>query len=217
MKYKLVIFDMDGTLLYTLEDLTDGLNYALQLNGFPTKTMSEVRGYVGNGIRNEVRCSLPEHTDDSVQQKVYEDFSAYYNVHCNDHTRPYDGIIALLKKLKADGILTAVVSNKGDYAVQELDKQYFGGLLDAGVGEREDEGIAKKPAPDTVNAVLKKLHTDRKDAVYVGDSEVDIETAANAHMECIIVDWGYRDRKDLIKDGAEKIVSSPEELYECLK
>lgn len=217
MKYKLVIFDMDGTLLYTLEDLTDGLNYALQLNGFPTKTMKEVRGYVGNGIRNEVRCSLPEHTDDSVQQKVYEDFSAYYNVHCNDHTRPYDGIIALLKKLKADGILTAVVSNKGDYAVQELDKQYFGGLLDAGVGEREDEGIAKKPAPDTVNAVLKKLHTDRKDAVYVGDSEVDIETAANAHMECIIVDWGYRDRKDLIKDGAEKIVSSPEELYECLK
>lgn len=217
MKYKLVIFDMDGTLLYTLEDLTDGLNYALQLNGFPTKTMSEVRGYVGNGIRNEVRCSLPEHTDDSVQQKVYEDFSAYYNVHCNDHTRPYDGIIALLKKLKADGILTAVVSNKGDYAVQELDKQYFGGLLDAGVGEREDEGIAKKPAPDTVNAVLKKLHTDRKDAVYVGDSEVDIETAVNAHMECIIVDWGYRDRKDLIKDGAEKIVSSPEELYECLK
>lgn len=217
MKYKLVIFDMDGTLLYTLEDLTDGLNYALQLNGFPPKTMSEVRGYVGNGIRNEVRCSLPEHTDDSVQQKVYEDFSAYYNVHCNDHTRPYDGIIALLKKLKADGILTAVVSNKGDYAVQELDKQYFDGLLDAGAGEREDEGIAKKPAPDTVNAVLKKLHTDRKDAVYVGDSEVDIETAANAHMECIIVDWGYRDRKDLIKDGAEKIVSSPEELYEFLK
>lgn len=217
MKYRLVIFDMDGTLLYTLEDLTDGLNHALQLNGFPTKTMKEVRSYVGNGIRNEVRCSLPLDTDASIQQKVYEDFSAYYNVHCNDHTRPYDGILDLLRKLKNDGVLTAVVSNKGDYAVQELDKQYFDGLLDAGVGEREDEGIARKPAPDTVNAVLKKLHVERKDAVYVGDSEVDIKTALNAQMDSIIVDWGYRDRSDLIKDGAEKIVSTPEELYECLK
>lgn len=213
----MVIFDMDGTLLYTLEDLTDGLNYALQLNGFPTKTMKEVRSYVGNGIRNEVRCSLPDDTDASIQQKVYEDFSAYYNVHCNDHTRPYEGILDLLRKLRNNGVLTAVVSNKGDYAVQELDKQYFDGLLDAGVGEREDEGIAKKPAPDTVNAVLKKLHVERKDAVYVGDSEVDIKTALNAHMDSIIVDWGYRDRSDLIKDGAEKIVSTPEELYECLK
>lgn len=217
MKYKLVIFDMDGTLLYTLEDLTAGLNYALKLNGFPLKTMKEVRGYVGNGIRNEVRCSLPSDTDASIQQKVYEDFSAYYNIHCNDHTRPYDGILDLLRKLKADGILTAVVSNKGDYAVQELDKQYFDGLLDAGAGEREDEGIAKKPAPDTVNAVLRKLHVNRNEAVYVGDSEVDIETAVNANMDRIIVDWGYRNRDDLIKDGAEKIVSSPEELYECLK
>lgn len=208
---------MDGTLLYTLEDLTDGLNHALQLNGFPTKTMKEVRSYVGNGIRNEVRCSLPDDTDASIQQKVYEDFSAYYNVHCNDHTRPYEGILDLLRKLRNNGVLTAVVSNKGDYAVQELDKQYFDGLLDAGAGEREDEGIAKKPAPDTVNAVLKKLHVERKDAVYVGDSEVDIKTALNAHMDSIIVDWGYRDRSDLIKDGAEKIVSTPEELYECLK
>ncbi|MDD6258244.1 MAG: HAD family hydrolase [Erysipelotrichaceae bacterium] len=217
MKYRLVIFDMDGTLLYTLEDLTDALNHALHLNGFPTKTMKEVRSYVGNGIRNEVRCSLPSDTNVSIQQKVYEDFSAYYNVHCNDHTRPYEGILDLLRKLRNDGVLTAVVSNKGDYAVQELDKQYFDGLLDAGVGEREDEGIARKPAPDTVNAVLNKLHTDRKDAVYVGDSEVDIKTALNAHMDSIIVDWGYRDRSDLIKDGAKKIVSAPEELYECLK
>lgn len=217
MKYRLVIFDMDGTLLYTLKDLTDGLNHALKKNGYPEKTMREVRSFVGNGIRNEVRCSLPAGTDENIQQKVYEDFSDYYNVHCGDHTGPYEGIPELLKKLRENNVLTAVVSNKGDYAVQELDQQYFNGLLDAGVGEREDEGIAKKPAPDTVNAVLRKLQVDRKDAVYVGDSEVDIETAKNAHMDCIIVDWGYRDHEDLVRDGAKVIVSSPEELFEKLK
>lgn len=217
MKYRLVIFDMDGTLLYTLEDLTDGLNHALKENGFPLKKMSEVRSYVGNGIRNEVRCSLPSGTDEVVRQKVYEDFSAWYNVHCGDHTRPYDGIPELLKKLKENGVLCAVVSNKGDLAVQELDRQYFDGLLDAGVGEKEAEGIAKKPAPDTVNEVLRKLHVDRKDAVYVGDSEVDIQTAKNAEMDSIIVDWGYRDHDYLVEQGAGIIVSSPEELYEKLK
>lgn len=217
MKYRLVIFDMDGTLLYTLEDLTDGLNHALRKNGFPEKKMSEVRSYVGNGIRNEVRCSLPAGTDAVVMQKVYEDFSSWYNVHCGDHTRPYDGILNLLKELREDGVLCAVVSNKGDLAVQELDRQYFDGLLDAGVGEREAEGIAKKPAPDTVNEVLRKLHVERKDAVYVGDSEVDIETAENAKMDSIIVDWGYRDHDFLVEHGAKIIVSSPEELYEKLK
>ena len=208
---------MDGTLLYTLEDLTDGLNHALRKNGYPEKTMQEVRSFVGNGIRNEVRCSLPEGTDAQFRQKVYEDFNDYYNVHCGDHTGPYKGIPDLLRKLRVNNVMTAVVSNKGDLAVQELDRQYFDGLLDAGVGEREDEGIAKKPAPDTVNAVLRKLHVDRKDAVYVGDSEVDIETAKNAHMDSIIVDWGYRDHADLVRDGAKVIVSSPEELFEKLK
>lgn len=216
MKYKLVVFDMDGTLLYTLQDLTDGLNYALKKNGYPPKKMNEVRTYVGNGIRNEVRCSLPKETSTSVQEKVYEDFNSYYTIHCGDHTRPYDGILDVLKTLRQSNVKTAVVSNKGDAAVKELDNEYFKGLLDAGVGEREDEGIAKKPAPDTVNEVLKQLNIRREDAVYVGDSEVDIQTAANAHMDCIIVDWGYRDRNWLIQQGANKIVSSPEELLKCL-
>lgn len=217
MRYKLVIFDMDGTILYTLQDLADGLNRALMINGFPQKNIREIRTYVGNGIRNEVKCSLPEGTDDSVLEKVYEDFNAWYNIHCGDHTRPYDGIIPLLRKIRESHIKTAVVSNKGDLAVKELDHQYFEGLLDIGVGEREDEGIAKKPAPDTVNEVLKQLNIDRRDAVYIGDSEVDIETARNAQMDCIIVDWGYRDHDFLIEKGAETIVSTPEELWDTLR
>lgn len=216
MKYKLVIFDMDGTILYTLTDLTDGLNYALKKNGFDGKKMNEVRTYVGNGIRNEVRCSLPAGTPDEIMEKVYRDFNDYYNVHCGDHTGPYKGIIPLLKELRRKYIKTAVVSNKGDLAVKELDAQYFNGLLDVVVGERESEGIARKPAPDTVNEVLRQLDVDRKDAVYVGDSEVDIETAFNAGMDCIIVDWGYRDHDFLVKKGAETIVSTPQELLDLL-
>lgn len=214
MAYQLVIFDMDGTLLYTLQDLSDGLNYALRKNGYPQKSPQEVRSYVGNGIRNEVRCSLPKDTDPIIQEKVYEDFRDYYGQHCRDHTKPYDGILSLLQQLKENHVFTAVVSNKGDAEVQQLDHQYFEGLLNIGVGEKE--GIARKPAPDTVNKVLNELSVDRKNAVYVGDSEVDIQTARNACMKCIIVDWGYRDHDFLVKEGAETIVSTPQELLNHL-
>jgi phosphoglycolate phosphatase len=209
-----VIFDMDGTTLYTLEDLSAGLNYALRKNGLPAKPMEEIRTYVGNGVHSEVEHSVPEGTSEEMIEKVYQDFLPWYNQHCNDHTRPYEGIIPLLKKLRENGMKTAIVSNKGDEAVQILDQKYFSGLIDAGVGERAD--VARKPAPDTVNKVLEALQIDRSEAVYIGDSEVDLATAENAGMACIIVLWGYRDEAFLKEKGARVMVHTVKELEERL-
>ncbi len=208
--YQLVIFDMDGTILYTLDDIVDGLNEALKKNGLPCKEKDAVRKYIGNGIHYEVENSVPVGTSNEMIDQVFDDFNRYYAVHCADHTKPYDGICELMQELKDHGILTAVVSNKGDYAVQQLDEQYFKGLLDAGVGEKKE--IRRKPAPDTVNAVLQKLHVKKEDAVYIGDTEVDIETARNAEMDSIIVEWGYRDHDFLVDHGAVNLVKTVEEL-----
>jgi haloacid dehalogenase superfamily, subfamily IA, variant 3 with third motif having DD or ED/haloacid dehalogenase superfamily, subfamily IA, variant 1 with third motif having Dx(3-4)D or Dx(3-4)E len=209
-EYKLVIFDMDGTILYTLDDIVNGLNAALKKNGLPEKDKEAVRKYIGNGIHYEVENSVPAGTSNELIDQVFADFNAYYAIHCGDHTKPYDGVTDLMKKLRERNILTAVVSNKGDYAVQNLDKQYFDGLLDAGVGEKK--GIRRKPAPDTVNAVLEQLHVKKEDAVYIGDSEVDIATAKNASMDSIIVEWGYRDHDFLVAKGAQRLVRSVAEL-----
>jgi haloacid dehalogenase superfamily, subfamily IA, variant 1 with third motif having Dx(3-4)D or Dx(3-4)E len=212
--YKLVIFDMDGTILYTLDDIVDGLNDALQKSSLPHIDKENVRKFIGRGIRHEVENSVPQGTSSEVIEQVFRDFNTYYAVHCADHTGPYDGILDLMKKLKEMKILCAVVSNKGDYAVQELDQQYFPGLLDAGVGEKK--GIRRKPAPDTVNAVLDQLQVKKEDAVYIGDTEVDIETAVNAEMDAIIVEWGYRDHDFLVEHGARTLVKSVKELEEIL-
>ena len=214
MKYELAIFDMDGTILDTLDDLADSLNYALALSNFPLRTLEEVRNFVGNGIRKLIERAVPLGTSKEALEKVYTDFTAYYPKHCFDKTKPYSGIVEMIRELRDHGIKTAVVSNKADYAVQILCKQYFDGLFDFAVGEQA--GVQKKPAPDSVNMVLDKLETDRKKSVYIGDSEVDIHTAANAEMDCISVDWGFRDISFLKEQGAKTIVSSTEELLAML-
>lgn len=210
MNCSLVIFDMDGTILNTLEDLADSLNHALQLSGCPLRTIDEVRSFVGNGIRKLIERSVPANTSPDKQNQIFTDFHAHYSIHCADKTRPYDGIIDLLHFLKEKGIKAAVVSNKADYAVKELCTQYFNGLFDTAVGEQE--GIARKPAPDSVNAVLARLQIPRKEAVYIGDSDVDIATAKNARIDCIAVSWGFRSQDFLKEHGASMIVSSTEEL-----
>lgn len=212
MKYKLAIFDMDGTILNTLDDLADSTNYALRGNGLPERTIEEVRRFVGNGIRKLIERAVPAGTEVSQIDRVHESFTAYYKVHCADRTRPYEGIIELVRDLRAAGCMTAVVSNKADYGVQTLCRDYFPGLFDMAVGERE--GIRKKPSPDSVNEVLEKLSVARADAVYIGDSDVDIETAKNAGLDCISVEWGFRDREFLIEHGAGKLVREPREIYE---
>ena len=210
MKYQLAIFDMDGTILNTLEDLTDSLNYALSCSNYPTRTLDEVRNFVGNGIRKLMERAVPEGTSPEELEQVYADFTAYYPKHCYDKTKPYSGIIETIQNLRKQGIKTAVVSNKADYAVQILCKQYFDGLFDYAVGEQT--GVQRKPAPDSVNIVLDKLKITRNNAVYIGDSDVDIDTARNAEMDCISVDWGFRDPSFLQEHGAKIMVSSPEEL-----
>ena len=175
MRYQLAIFDMDGTILNTLQDLTNSLNAALQLSGYPQHTLEEVRFFVGNGIRKLIERGVPAGTPVAQIDKVHQDFTEHYRVHCADTTQPYAGIPELLHQLRNAGCKTAVVSNKADYAVQELCKQYFDGMFDFAVGERKN--ILKKPAPDAVNEVLQQLQTDRLQAVYIGDSDVDVETA----------------------------------------
>lgn len=199
MTYKLAIFDMDGTTLDTLEDLYLGVNEVLRKNGMPTHTREEVRSYVGNGIRNLIRKSVPGDCDDI--EKILQEYNAWYAVHCNDHTGPYEGILPLLEKLKENGIQCAIVSNKADFAVQTLCERYFQGLIGYGIGEKE--GTARKPAPDMVNEALAHFHMNKEDAVYIGDSEVDIRTAENAGMDSIIVLWGFREKEYLKQQGAK--------------
>ena len=213
-KYKLVIFDLDGTILNTLEDLADSLNAVFRMHALPERTIDEVRRFVGNGIRNLIIRAVPEGSGEEIIEKAYQDFVVYYKAHCAEKTAPYAGIPKLLSELKAAGYKTAVVSNKGDFAVQELCVQYFPGMFDMAAGEKE--GVRRKPAPDAVNHVLKTLGIAREDAVYVGDSDVDIATAQNSEMDAVIVDWGFRDRAFLMEHGAKVIVSTPEELMTLL-
>ncbi len=209
MKYALVVFDMDGTILNTLDDLTTSLNHALETCGFAPRTLGEVRLFAGNGVRKLVERGMPQGASAGQTDEVFETFLVHYEAHCADKTRPYDGVAELIRRLREAGCRTAVVSNKVDGAVQELCNAHFAGLFDAAVGERP--GMRKKPAPDSVDAVLSQLGVERADAVYVGDSEVDIETAANAGLASVIVDWGFRDRAFLIANGAKNIVSTAQE------
>lgn len=214
MAVKLAIFDMDGTILDTLGDLCDSLNYVLAKQGYPVRTLDEVRSFVGNGIAKLIERAVPCDCTKEQTLGVYEEFIPYYREHCAEKTKPYDGIVKLLSDLKQNGIWLAVVSNKADAAVQDLCKQYFKGLFDIAVGECP--GMEKKPAPDAVNLVLDKLHISREEAVYIGDSEVDIATAVNSGLQLCVVDWGFRDVDFLKAHGAKRIFSDTESLKEYL-
>lgn len=208
--YKLAIFDMDGTILDTLEDLKDSVNYALCECGYTERTYDEVRSFVGNGIRKLIERAVPDGTDLENIDRVHNIFTGYYKLHCADKTKAYDGIKPLISELRRYGIKTAVVSNKADYGVQELCREYFDGLFDYAVGERE--GIRRKPAPDSVNEALRVLGFDKSEAVYIGDSDVDFETAENAGLPCISVLWGFRDEAFLRSIGAKLFVNKPSEI-----
>lgn len=214
MRYKLAVFDMDGTILNTLEDLADSTNYALKANGLPERTIYEVRRFVGNGIRLLIERAVPTDTDKKLTDKVFDTFKEYYKTHCAVKTRPYDGIKDVLLELRKAGCLTAVVSNKADFAVQDLCKDYFDNLFDFAIGERE--GIKKKPAPDSVFEVLSKLNVEKDNAVYIGDSDVDFATSVNAGMDVIMVGWGFRDEEFLREKGAKRIIKQPSEILDII-
>lgn len=214
MKYELIVFDMDGTILDTLEDLKNSMNYTLKLHNMPVRTLDEIRSFVGNGIRKLIERAVTEGTSNEKIEVIHKDFMSHYEIHCADFTRPYDGVIDLIKELRNRGYKTAVVSNKADAAVQDLCVQYFPGLFDLAIGERPE--IAKKPAADMVNLALEQLKSSGEKAVYIGDSDVDVATAKNSNLDMIAVDWGFRTRDFLIEQGAEIIVSKPEEILELV-
>lgn len=211
---KLVIFDLDGTILDTLEDLTNSTNYALELYKMPKHSIEDIRNYVGNGIANLIHRAVEPGCDDDKEKMVLDAFKNHYKEHCADCTKPYPGVLDLLKNLKGKGIKTAVVSNKADFAVQNLVDSYFNGLFDYAVGEKR--GVNKKPAPDSVFNVLSRLSVESTDVFYVGDSDVDILTAKNANIRMIAVDWGFRSRDFLAENGAKIIVSDTLSLEKCL-
>lgn len=215
MKYKAVIFDMDGTILNTLEDLKNATNYSLRQFNMPERTLEEVRMFVGNGIRKLVERAVPAGTSAEKIDEVLDVFLKYYEVHSADNTSSYPGIHELVEKLKAAGIKTAVSTNKSDAPAQELGKEYFNGIFDLIVGQRD--GLRTKPAPDSVNEILKILNIQKKDAVYVGDSDVDVQTAANSGLDFIGVSWGFRGRKFLQEKGAKNIVDSADEILDLVK
>lgn len=208
--YQLIVFDLDGTILDTLEDLMISLNVALQKNALPKRSLEEVRRFVGNGIGMLIRRAVPSNADEDTIRQVHTDFTAHYKVHSADHTRPYEGIPTLMRQLHEADRQIAVVSNKADYAVQDLCRHYFPDLIHIAVGEKE--GVRRKPEPDSVNEVIRLSGIPKESVVYIGDSEVDIQTAKNAGIDAIIVEWGFRDREYLIEQGASTLVKTPAEL-----
>lgn len=216
MKKNIIIFDLDGTLLNTLDDLADSTNFALSSLKYPQKTLEEIRNFVGNGVAKLIERAIPQGIQNPNFEKCLTIFKQYYSQNMYNKTKPYDGIIEMLTELRNQGCKVAVVSNKFDAAVKELCKKYFDNLVDIAIGEDEVHGIKKKPAPDTVNKVLELFSAKKEDSIYVGDSDVDIMTAKNSELSCISVTWGFRDIDFLKQHGADIIIDKPEQLLDCL-
>lgn len=214
MRYRLAIFDMDGTILNTIEDLTNSLNFALSKMNLPTKSVDEVKFCVGNGLHKTVERAVPEGSTDDLVEKVYDIFVPHYRTHSEVKTAPYPGVIELIRTLKSEGVKTAVVSNKRNETVQTLADKFFPGLFDMALGEKD--GVNPKPAPDAVYMVLNTLKIHKSDAVYIGDSNVDAETARNSGLDLIAVDWGFRSRKFLEDLDIDCIVSSAYEIEKLI-
>ncbi len=214
--YATIVFDLDGTLLDTLDDLAAAVNTTLAQFSLPLRTREEVRSFVGNGIVKLMERAVGS-KDRADFAEIVTEFKRYYGEHCADKTKPYDGVMALLQALKAKGIKTAVLSNKADFAVKALCEQYFDGLILTAVGENEEAGIRKKPAPDSLFAVLDELGASKAETVYVGDSEVDIQTAQNAGVDCISVTWGFKDKEFLLQNGGKVLIDEPKEILAFCK
>ena len=212
--YNTFIFDLDGTLLDTLQDLANSVNYALSQHGMPTHSTDSIRGFVGNGVRLLMERAVPDGAQNPQFEATYASFRQHYMQHSLDTTRPYDGIPELIHELKARGCKMAVVSNKMMAATQSLVRHFFP-EIDVAIGEHESAGIRKKPAPDTVYEALRQLAVSPKlTAVYVGDSDVDIATARNSGLPCISVLWGFRDRDFLLSHGAITLAGHPMDILD---
>lgn len=206
------IFDLDGTLIDSLDDLADSTNHALRTNRMPEHSRDDIRRFVGNGVRKLIERAVPDGLDNPLYDKVFDDFRSHYLLHAYDKTRPYPGVPDMLATLKARGKKLAVVSNKLQAGVEAICRRFFSDTVSVAIGERE--GIRRKPAPDTVLEAMRILDADAETTVYVGDSDVDIATARNCNLACISVLWGFRDRQFLIDHGATTLISDTSELLE---
>lgn len=211
----MIIFDLDGTLLNTLTDLHNALNYSLNTYNIPSKTISQTKMLLGNGIERLIADSIPNGTENSDFTAIYQTFKTYYTKHIDDCTQPYEGIMPLLSELNKRAIKTGIISNKFDEGVKILAQKYFNNMINEAQGTSET--IRKKPNPDAVFELIKKLKAENETNIYVGDSEVDIQTAKNANLPCISVSWGFRTKTQLLTAGAKVIINSPSELlnYIC--
>ena len=214
--YQTVIFDLDGTLLNTLDDLASSTNHALAEFRLPPRTTDEVRAFVGNGIANLIRQAVPQGSSEDLVRDVHDAFDKHYAAHALDATAPSPGVCELVERLRKRGVACCVVSNKGDYAVQPLVQHFFPNLFDFVCGEREREGIRRKPWPDTVLECMRACDCAPEQCVYVGDSEVDVLTARNAGIDCITVTWGFRTPEQLVEAGALVMVDTVEQLEHVL-
>lgn len=205
-----IIFDLDGTLMDTLKDLAISTNFALRTCGMPERTIDEVRRFVGNGVKRLIEQAVPQGTDQETFDRVFAQFKSHYVEHCQDNSDLYPGIRSMLTRLKSEGHKMAVVSNKLQSGVDELQKQYFRQWIDVAIGERPD--IPRKPCPDMVNLAMKELGATTADSIYVGDSDVDLATARNSGLPCISVLWGFRDEAFLLSHGATTFANSPEDI-----
>ncbi len=215
MKLDTAIFDLDGTLLNTLDDLTDSVNDTLTRFGFPRRTRDEVRRFVGNGVPLLIERAVPPGTDRETYESCLAAFKAHYEKNMCCKTAPYPGIPELLAALKKRGIKTAVVSNKFDAAVKGLCRRYYGDWIRVAIGERAD--VRKKPAPDSVFAALRELGSKPERTLFIGDSDVDIQTAQNAGLTSVGVTWGFRGREVLERAGADHIVDAPDQLLQLFE
>lgn len=213
-KIQYIVFDMDGTLLDSLTDLHNSLNYCFDKVGFPRRTYYEVRSFVGNGIRKLIERAVPVGTREDKIDEIFVMFKEHYMAHCADFTAPYKGIMEMLDRLKKQGYRMAIVSNKADAAVKVLTEEFFGDYIDVAVGDME--GKRKKPAPDLVWLAMEQIGASKDNTVYVGDSEVDFETAVNSELKCISVLWGFRDKAFLEEKGAYCFANKPMEIVEIL-
>jgi phosphoglycolate phosphatase len=214
-KYDTVIFDLDGTLLDTLDDLADSVNYVLEAYGFPPREVTEVRNFVGNGVARLVELCIPDGLNNTLYDKCLTDFRNHYSMNMQNKTSAYVEIPELLEELSKKGYKLAIVSNKFDKAVKGLNKTFFEKYIKTAIGESKN--IHKKPAPDTVFKALEELGSTADKAVYVGDSEVDVQTAKNAEIICVGVTWGFRSREVLEREGADYIIDRPQELLKILE
>lgn len=205
-----IVFDLDGTLTNTLQDLANSVNYALRQMGWPERTLDEIRCFVGNGVHKLIERAVPECVSGDLLEQCFKCFRAHYLVHCQDTTCLYPGVAEMLQNVHEAGFRTAIVSNKLQAGVDELYAAYFTGVVDVAIGQRK--GVPLKPAPDMVSLALEALGAAPENAVYVGDSEVDVQTARNSGLPCISVLWGFRDKRQLVEAGATHFIQSPSEL-----